>query len=76
MDGRGSWRDNVFVKRLWRSIKYEEVYLRAYEIVAEVRTLIARYLEFFNSKRPHSSLSARTPDHAYFTPLPQSAAAA
>jgi putative transposase len=76
MDGRGAWRDNVFVERLWRSIKYEEVYLRAYDTVAEARTLIGRYLAFFNSKRPHSSLGARTPDRAYFTQLPTSAAAA
>src|SRR5580693_2474860 len=56
MDGRGSWRDNVFVERLWRSVKYEEVYLRAHETVAEARKLIGRYLDFFNTKRPHSSL--------------------
>jgi putative transposase len=76
MDGRGAWRDNVLVERLWRSVKYEEVYLRAYETVAEARRLIGRYLDFFNSKRPHSSLGARTPDHAYFGSLPPSAAAA
>jgi putative transposase len=76
MDGRGSWRDNVFVERLWRSVKYEEVYLRAYETVAEARRLIGRYLHFFNTKRPHSSLGARTPDHAYFAELPTLAAAA
>jgi putative transposase len=76
MDGRGAWRDNVFVERLWRSVKYEEVYLRAYETVAEARRLIGRYLEFFNCKRPHSSLGARTPDHAYFTRLPPIAKAA
>ena len=58
MDGRGSWRDNVFVKRLRQSVKYEEVYLRAYETVAEARRLIGRYLDFFNHKRPHSSLGA------------------
>src|SRR5947209_5196533 len=56
MDGRGSWRDNVFIERLWRSVKYEEVYLRAYDTVAEARRLIGRYLDFFNTKRPHSSL--------------------
>ena len=57
MDGRGSWRDNVFVERLWRSLKYEEVYLRAYETVAEARRLIGRYLDFFNTKRPlHAQL--------------------
>ena len=76
MDGRGAWRDNVFVERLWRSVKYEEVYLRAYETVAEARRLIGVYLDFFNGKRPHSSLDARTPDQAYFTHLPPQAAAA
>jgi putative transposase len=75
MDGKGSWRDNVFVERLWRSVKYEEVYLRAYDSVAEARTSIGRYLDFYNRKRPHSSLSARTPDLAYFDHLPQAAAA-
>ena len=75
MDGRGAWRDNVFVERLWRSLKYEEVYLRAYDTVAEARRLIGRYLDFFNSKRPHSSLGARTPDQAYFA-QPQALAAA
>jgi putative transposase len=75
MDGRGSWRDNVFVERLWRSVKYEEVYLRAYDSVGEARASLGRYLEFYNCKRPHSSLAARTPDHAYFDHLPLPAAA-
>jgi putative transposase len=75
MDGRGSWRDNVFVERLWRSIKYEEVYLKAYETVSEARASIGRYLAFYNGGRPHSSLDRQTPDHAYFTRLPQIAAA-
>lgn len=75
MDGRGAWRDNVFVERLWRSVKYEEVYLRAYGSVGEARASIGRYLEFYNRKRPHSSLDARTPDQAYFGHLPQIAAA-
>jgi putative transposase len=75
MDGRGAWRDNVFVERLWRSVKYEEVYLRAYDSVADARASIGRYLTFYNAKRPHSSLDARTPDQAYFAPLPQLAAA-
>ena len=75
MDGRGAWRDNVFVERLWRSVKYEEVYLRAYGSVGEARASIDRYLEFYNRKRPHSSLDARTPDQAYFGHLPQIAAA-
>jgi putative transposase len=75
MDGKGAWRDNVFVERLWRSIKYEEVYLRAYDSVAEARTSIGRYLAFYNGRRPHASLDRRTPDQAYFTPLPQLAVA-
>ncbi len=75
MDGRGAWRDNVFVERLWRSVKYEEVYLRAYGSVGEARASIGRYLAFYNGKRPHSSLDARTPDQAYFGHLPQIAAA-
>ena len=75
MDGRGAWRDNVFVERLWRSVKYEEVYLRAYDSVGEARASISRYLDFYNRKRPHSSLDARTPDQAYFDGLLQRAAA-
>ena len=75
MDGRGAWRDNVFVERLWRSVKYEEIYLKAYDTVAEARNSLAGYLGFYNSLRPHSSLDRQTPDQAYFTPLPQIAAA-
>jgi putative transposase len=75
MDGRGAWRDNVFVERLWRSVKYEEVYLRAYDTVSDARTSLGRYLDFYNSRRPHSSLDRKTPDQAYFTSLPQTAAA-
>jgi putative transposase len=75
MDGRGAWRDNVFVERLWRSVKYEEVYLRAYDSVGQARAALGRYLDFYNRKRPHSSLDGRTPDHAYFERLPQAAAA-
>ena len=75
MDGKGSWRDNVFVERLWRSIKYEEVYLRVYETVSDARTSIGRYLNFYNSRRPHSSLDRQTPDAVYFNqpPLPVAA---
>jgi len=70
MDGKGAWRDNIFVERLWRTIKYEEVYLRAYANVPEARASIGRYIEaFYNSRRPHSSLDRRTPDEAYFTAL-------
>jgi len=75
LDGRGRWRDNVFVERAWKSIKYEEVYLHAYETVHEARTLIGRYLEFYNSVRPHSSLGAFTPDQVYFNRLPDTLAA-
>jgi putative transposase len=75
MDGKGAWRDNVFVERLWRSVKYEEVYLRAYDGVAEARASIGRYLDFYNPKRPHSSLGARTPDQAYIDHTPQARAA-
>jgi putative transposase len=75
MDGKGSWRDNVFVERLWRSVKYEEVYLRAYANVGEARASIGQYLDFYNRKRPHSSLDARTPDCAYYEHLSQVAAA-
>jgi putative transposase len=70
MDGKGAWRDNVFVERLWRSVKYEEVYLRAYDSVSEARVSIGRYLHFYNGRRPHSSLDGTTPDQVYFTPLP------
>ena len=68
MDGKGSWRDNVFVERLWRSVKYEEVYLKAYDTVAEARTSLDRYFDFYNCQRPHSSLNRKTPDETYFTP--------
>jgi putative transposase len=75
MDGKGSWRDNIFIERLWRSIKYEEIYLMAYETVSDARASIGRYLAFYNGRRPHSSLDRQTPDQAYFTRLPQSVAA-
>jgi putative transposase len=70
MDGRGSWRDNVFIERLWRSVKYEEVYLKAYESVSQARQSIADYLSWYNHRRPHSSLSDQTPHEAYFAMLP------
>ena len=66
MDGKGAWRDNVFVERLWRSVKYEEVYLRAYDSVSAARASIGRYLDLYNRRRPHSSLDDQTPDQAYF----------
>jgi putative transposase len=70
MDGKGAWRDNVFVERVWRSVKYEEVYLKAYESVSHARCSIGDYLNLYNQKRPHSSLSDQTPDEAYFATLP------
>jgi putative transposase len=66
MDGKGAWRDNIFVERLWRSVKYEEVYLKAYQSVSEARDSIGRYLQFYNTLRPHSALDRQTPDEAYF----------
>ena len=68
MDCKGAWRDNVFVERLWRTIKYEEVYLRAYDSVPAARESLGRYLVFYNSRRPHSSLDGQTPDQAYINP--------
>ncbi len=75
MDGKGAWRDNVFVERLWRTVKYEEVYLKAYDDVPEARRSIGRYLDFYNGRRPHTALDRRTPDQAYFNPLPLRTAA-
>ncbi len=74
MDGRGAWRDNVFVERFWRSLKYEEVYLRAYETASEAKHFIGRYVAFYNADRPHSALDGQTPDDVYFNqPLPKAA---
>lgn len=70
MDCKGAWRDNVFVERLWRSVKCEDVYLRAYDSVGEALASIGRYLNFYNGRRPHSSLDGVTPDQAYFNLLP------
>jgi putative transposase len=70
MDGKGCWRDNVFVERLWKSLKYEEVYLQAYETVSAAQRGVARYLTFYNQTRPHRALDGRTPDSVYFDHLP------
>jgi putative transposase len=70
MDGKGAWRDNVFVARLWRTVKYEEVYIRAYDTVAEARTSIGRYLDFYNAGRPHLQHGGHTPDQVWFANLP------
>ena len=75
MDGKGAWRDNVFVERLWKSVKYEEVYLKAYNTVSEARTSIGQYFAFYNRRRPHSSLDRMTPEQFYFNSLPLTQAA-
>jgi len=75
MDGRGAWRDNVFVERLWRSVKYEEVYLHAYDSVAAAKAGIGRYFAFYNGERPHTALDRNTPDNVYFESQPLAAAA-
>ncbi len=74
MDGKGCWRDNVFIERVWRSMKYEEVYLHAYETVSAARDGIGRYIDFYNTRRPHSSHQARTPDVVYLASLHQPSA--
>jgi putative transposase len=75
MDGKGAWRDNLFVERLWKSVKYEEVYLHAYDTVAEAHHGLARYFAFYNQGRPHAALDGRTPDMVYFASRPQLEAA-
>jgi len=71
MDGRGRWTDNIFIERLWRSVKYEEVYLKAYESLTEARRGLGEYFEFYNQKRRHQSLDYRTPDEVYWDTLPE-----
>jgi putative transposase len=66
MDGKGRWIDNVFVERLWRSVKYEDIYLHAYETPREVKAALTSYFSFYNVRRPHQSLEYRTPDEMYF----------
>jgi len=75
MDGRGRWMDNVFIERLWKSVKYEDVYLKAYDSIPAVREGLAMYFEFYNSRRRHQSLDRRTPDNVYWSTLPQKQAA-
>lgn len=76
MDGKGCWRDNVFVERLWRSVKYEEVYLKAYDSLPEAKTQLGAYLAFYNMRRPHRAFDGQTPDAIYFAGLPAMKAAA
>jgi putative transposase len=66
MDGKGRWMDNVLIERLWRTVKYEEVYLRAYEDIGTARALLRRYFEFYNTERRHQSLDRQTPDNVYY----------
>lgn len=75
MDGKGAWRDNVFIERLWRTVKYEEVYLRAYDSVSQARDSLSRYFNIYNEKRTHASLARLTPDEVYFNhrPIPRAA---
>lgn len=76
MDGKGRWIDNVFIERLWRSVKYEEVYLHGYANGTEARAALSRYFSFYNARRSHQSLDYRTPDEVYFAALAASAAKA
>ena len=76
MDGKGAWRDNVFVERLWKSVKYEEVYLKAYDSVSAAKASLGMYLSFYNTRRPHQTLDGKTPDTIYFGGLPQERIAA
>lgn len=73
MDGRGCWRDNIVIERLWRSVKYEEVYLHAYTTVSDARAGLARYFTFYNTRRPHEALNRCTPDRVYLNALPTTA---
>jgi putative transposase len=75
MDGKGAWRDNVFIERLWRSVKYEEVYLHAYDTVSDSRADIGKYFNLYNRRRPHSSLKRKTPDQVYYSQQPLTLAA-
>jgi putative transposase len=69
MDGRGRWMDNVFIERLWRSVKYEEVYLKGYENIPEARKELTAYFDFYNKRRRHQGLENRTPDDVYWSTL-------
>ena len=71
MDGKGCWRDNVFVERLWRTVKYEEVYLKAYDTVSAAKANLGRFFDYYNRRRPHQSLDDETPDAIYFAGLPE-----
>ncbi len=76
MDGKGRWKDNIFIERLWRSVKYEDIYLKAYGSMTEVRRGLTEYFRFYNQKRWHQTLDRKTPDMVYFNTKPQRQAAA
>jgi putative transposase len=76
MDGKGRWADNVFVERLWRSVKYEDVYLKAYDSLSETRRGLTAYFEFYNQRRRHQGIDDKTPDEVYWTTLPKQQVAA
>jgi putative transposase len=71
MDGQGRWRDNVFIERLWKTVKYNEVYLKAYESISHARKELTKFFDRYNARRPHQGLNDRTPDEAYWATLPK-----
>jgi len=71
MDGQGRWRDNIFIERLWKTVKYQEVYLKAYESIAYARKELTKFFERYNTRRPHQGLHDRTPDEVYYSTLPE-----
>jgi len=76
MDGKGRWMDNVFIERLWKSVKYEDIYLKSYSSMAEVRNGLASYFKFYNEKRWHNNFDRKTPSMVYYNSLPEKQAAA
>jgi len=76
MDGKGRWQDNIFIERLWRNVKYEDIYLKAYGSMTEVKKSFTQYFRFYNQKRWHQSLDRKTPDMVYFGTIPQRQVAA
>jgi putative transposase len=76
MDGKGRWKDNIFVERLWKSVKYEEVYLKAYDSLGDARNQLEAYFNYYNHQRRRQGLDGRTPDEVYFGTLSQTPAAA
>ena len=71
MDGKGRWRDNIFIERLWKTVKYEEVYIKAYESISHAKKELKKFFERYNTWRPHQGLAERTPDEVYYRTLPE-----